>query len=79
MDKYVAYVSTYTVDNDWGIRIYDADLKEGRLTERDHISITNSSYLTIAHNGKFIYSITDMGVESFKVLKGGGLEPLNKA
>ncbi|MBR6486904.1 MAG: beta-propeller fold lactonase family protein, partial [Lachnospiraceae bacterium] len=78
-DKYVAYVSTYTGENDFGIRIYDADIEEGRLTEREHVSITNSSYLTISHNGHFIYSITDMGVESFKILKDGKLEPLNKA
>ena len=61
-DKYVAYVSTYTGENDFGIRIYDADIEEGRLTEREHVSITNSSYLTISHNGHFIYYITDMGV-----------------
>ena len=78
-DKYVAYVSTYTREDDWGIRIYDADVSEGRLTEREHVSITNSSYLTISHNGRFIYSITDMGVESFRILKNGSLEPVNKA
>ena len=78
-DKYVAYVSTYTREDDWGIRIYDADVSEGRLTEREHVSITNSSYLTISHNGRFIYSITDMGVEAFRILKNGSLEPVNKA
>ena len=78
-DKYVAYVSTYTSSDDWGIRIYDADVKEGRLTEREHVSITNSSYLTISHNGRFIYSITDMGLESFRIVKDGKLEPVNKA
>ena len=78
-DKYVAYVSTYTSENDWGIRIYDADVKEGRLTEREHVSITNSSYLTISHNGRFIYSITDMGVEAFRIIRDGKLEPVNKA
>jgi 6-phosphogluconolactonase len=78
-EKYVAYVSTYTGENDWGIRIYDADVKEGRLSEREHVSITNSSYLTISHNGRFIYSITDMGVEAFRIVKAGKLEHVNKA
>ena len=78
-EKYVAYVSTYTSENDWGIRIYDADVKEGRLTEREHVSITNSSYLTISHNGRFIYSITDMGVEAFRIIREGKLEPVNRA
>lgn len=78
-DKYVAYVSTYTKKNNKGIRIYDVDVKEGRLTERDEITISNSSYVTISHNQKFVYSITDMGVESFKIKKDGGLVPVNTA
>ncbi len=78
-EKYVAYVSTYTKGNNKGIRIYDVDIKSGRLTERDQVTITNSSYVTIAHNQKFVYSITDMGVEAFKVLPDGGLESIGSA
>ncbi len=78
-ERYVAYVSTYTGENDWGIRIYDADVAEGRLAEKEHVSITNSSYLTISHNGRFVYSITDMGVESFAIREDGTLEVINKA
>lgn len=78
-DKFVAYVSSYTKKGNKGIRIYDVDVKEGRLTERDEITITNSSYLTISHNQKYVYSITDMGVESFKIKKDGGLKPVNTA
>lgn len=78
-EKYVAYVSTYTKKNNKGIRIYDVDVKEGRLVERDEITITNSSYVTISHNQKYVYSITDMGVESFKIKKDGGLSPINTA
>ena len=35
-DKYVAYVSSYTsgLGTKYGIRIYDVDLKQGRLTEK---------------------------------------------
>lgn len=78
-DKYVAYVSSYTKKNNKGIRIYDVDVKGGRLVERDEVTITNSSYVTISHNQKYVYSITDMGVESFKVKKDGGLKTINMA
>ena len=29
MDKYVAYVSTYTMGDDHGIKIYDVDMENG--------------------------------------------------
>ncbi len=38
-----------------GIRIYDVDMKNGRFKEKDKVEITNSSYLTISHNGKFLF------------------------
>ena len=77
--QYVAYVSTYTTDNKdkFGIRIYDVDMEKGRLNEKDQVEITNSSYVTISHNQKYLYSITDFGVESYRILKGGDLEPIN--
>lgn len=78
-DKYVAYVSTYTQGNDKGIRIYDVDVESGRMTEKEEVTITNSSYLTISHNAKYVYSITDMGVESFRILEDGRLEVINCA
>ena len=65
--KYVAYVSTYTVSkgDNHGIKIYDVDLERGRLTEKNQVEITNSSYVSISHSMKYLYSITDFGVESF--------------
>ncbi|MCR5672345.1 MAG: lactonase family protein [Lachnospiraceae bacterium] len=72
-DKYVAYVSTYTRNADMGIHIYDVDTKKGRFTEKEKVKITNSSYLTISHNGKYLYAITDFGVESYKIKADGGL------
>lgn len=79
-DKYVAYVSTYTMkDDDIGIHTYDVDTKRGGLIEKDSVSITNSSYLTISHNRKYLYAITDMGVEAFVILEDGCLRLLNKA
>lgn len=79
-DRYVAYVSAYTTGSagDFGIRIYDVDLENGRFIEKDQVEITNSSYVTISHNQKFLYSITDFGVEAYKITKGGDLEFVNK-
>uniref|UniRef100_UPI004057B3E7 lactonase family protein n=1 Tax=Acetatifactor sp. TaxID=1872090 RepID=UPI004057B3E7 len=76
-DKYVAYVSTYTQGDNHGIKIYDVDMEKGRFSEKDKVEITNSSYVCISHNKKFLYSITDFGVESYKILKDGSLEKLN--
>ena len=77
--RYIAYVSTYTRSNDKGIRIYDVDIENGRLIEREEIAIKNSSYLTISHNQKYIYSITDFGVEAFRITDDLGLELINMA
>lgn len=80
-EKYVAYVSTYTSRNksSFGIKIYDVDIEKGRFTEKDQVEITNSSYVTISHNQKYLYSITDFGVEAYRILKDGSLEMINHA
>lgn len=78
-EKFVAYVSTYTMGDNHGIRIYDVDVKNGRLIEKDQVEITNSSYVTISRNRKYLYSITDFGVEGYKILSDGSLEVINKA
>ena len=78
-EKYVAYVSTYTMGDNHGIKIYDVDLEKGRMTEKDEVQITNSSYMTISHNQKYLYSITDLGVEAYRVGKDGDLEVINQA
>ncbi len=78
-DKYVAYVSTYTQGDNHGIKVYDVDINKGRFYEKDEVEITNSSYLTISHNGKYLYSITDMGVESYEIQEDGTLKMLNFA
>ena len=79
--RYVAYVSSYTKSREhkYGIRIYDVDMENGYLKEKKQVEITNSSYVSISHNRKYLYSITDEGVESYKILKGGDLEKLNRA
>ncbi len=77
--KYVAYVSTYTQGDNHGIKIYDVDIEKGRFTEKSQVEITNSSYLTVSHNCKYLYSITDFGVEAYNILPDGNLELLNFA
>jgi 6-phosphogluconolactonase len=77
--KYIAYVSTYTRGDDHGITIYDVDMKEGRMSLKRQVEITNSSYITISHSSKFLYSITDFGVESYRILPDGDLETINHA
>jgi len=80
-NKYVAYVSTYTSgmkDNIHGIKIYDVDMENGYFKEKGQVEITNSSYLTISHNSKFLYSITDFGVEAYRIEKDGNLTVINQ-
>lgn len=78
-DRYVAYVSTYTArsNDEYGIKIYDVDLENGKFFEKTHVKISNSSYITLSHNKKFLYSITDVGVESYKIKDNGELEVIN--
>lgn len=77
-DRYVAYVGGYTYDDDYGLKIYDVDYAKGRMTEREKVKITNPSYITISHNGKLLYSITDDGVQAYQILPDGGLKELNR-
>lgn len=81
-DKYVAYVSTYTMDSagdTYGIRVYDVDTEKGRFTEKAKVEISNSSYISISHNRKYLYSITDFGVEAYYINKDGTLALINHA
>ena len=63
MSKYVAYVSSYTQDDKYGISIYDVDMKKGRFSEKSRVEVSNSSYITISHNQKFLYSIKIFGLK----------------
>ena len=78
-DKYVAYVSTYTQGDNYGIHIYDVDLDEGKFVLKDKVKISNSSYVTITHNSKYLYSITDFGVEAYKIEPDGSLSILGNS
>lgn len=77
--QYVAYVSTYTMGDSHGIRVYDVDTENGRFIEKDKVEITNSSYIAVSHNRKYLYSITDFGVESYRIEKDGSLAFINFA
>ncbi len=77
--KYVAYVSTYTQKDKYGIHIFDVDMKNGYLTLKDRVQLTNSSYVTISHSRKYLYAITDFGVRAYKILEDGLLEEMNQA
>lgn len=78
-NKYVAYVSTYTMGDNHGIKIFDVDLEKGTFIPKDEVEITNSSYVTISHNSRFLYSITDFGVESYAIEPDGSLTCINHA
>ena len=77
-EKYVAYVGTYTHGNSVGIHIYDVDTENGSMTEKKVVPINNPSHLTVSADGRFLYSIADEGVASFKILPDGDLEPINE-
>lgn len=77
-EKYVAYVGTYTHEHSVGIHIYDLDVEKGRMEERKVVEINNPSDLVLSKKGQVLYSITDEGVKSFKILPDGDLEPMNE-
>ncbi len=77
-EKMVAYVAGYTHNDNHGLKIFDVDRMKGRMTERSEVEITNPSYISISHNGKLLYSITDDGVEAYRILADGGLEEINR-
>ncbi len=81
MEKYVAYISAYTSGSkeNHGIKVYDVDMERGILIPKGDVVITNSSYATVSRNGRYLYSITDFGVESFKIEEDGMPTLMNKA
>ncbi len=79
MDKYIAYVGTYTHGSSLGIHIFDMDIKTGRMKERKVVPINNPSDVVVSSNGKYLYSIADEGVEAFEILEDGDLRTINRA
>lgn len=77
--QYVAYVGTYTKTNSIGIHIYDVDDETWGMKEKKVVKINNPSDLVVSADGRFLYSIADEGVQSFRILPDGDLEPMNTA
>lgn len=77
-EKYVAYVGTYTHENSVGIHIYDLDASNETMVERKVVPINNPSDIVVSKNREYLYSIADEGVEAFKILPDGDLEPINE-
>lgn len=75
--KYVAYVGTYTYGSGEGLHVYDVDVEEGILLERNKVPIRNASHTAISKNGKFLYSIEDEGVAVFERDEDGNLQRIN--
>lgn len=78
-DKYIAYVSIYTMQDKNGIKIYDVDMENGLFTEKAEVKLSNSSYMTITHDKKYLYAITDMGVEAYRIENDGMLTEIDSA
>ena len=78
MDKYRAYVGSYTRGESKGIYMYDFIGEEPVFTEQGVVEITNPSFLRLSADGNYLYSNCDEGVAAFKVLPDGNLEYLNR-
>lgn len=77
-NRYMAYVGSYSYNGQAkGITVYDVDAKKGSFKYRCEVELDNSSYLTVSHNGKTLYSIADEGVVSFHIMENGALARLN--
>lgn len=77
-NKYVAYVGTYTHETSVGIYVYDVNPDTGVLTEQSVAPINNPSDIIPSKDRKYLYSIADEGVASFKILPDGNLEKMNQ-
>ena len=79
-DKYMAYVGSYSYNGQAkGITVYDVDVKKGKFIYRCEVEVDNSSYLTVSHDGRMLYSIADEGVVAFRILENGALSRVNSA
>jgi 6-phosphogluconolactonase len=79
MEQYVAYVGTYTHGSSRGIHIYDIEPATWKMRERKVVPINNPSDIVVSKDRRFLYSIADEGVRSFRIQKDGDLQPLNAA
>ena len=75
----VMYIGCYTNESENGIHIYDVNESDGKLKKRKNVEASNSSYIILANTKPILYSVTDMGVASFKIETDGDLSKLNEA
>lgn len=79
-DRYMAYVGSYSYNGkSKGITVFDVDVQKGSFTYRCEVEVDNSSYLTVSHDRRTLYSIADEGVVAFRILENGALARLNSA
>lgn len=52
-------------------------MEEGIFIPRHEVEVKNASYLRIANSGRFLYSVSDLGITAFKILDDGELEFMN--
>lgn len=80
MSKYVAYVGSYTyIGKSKGITILDVDTDKATMKKRAEIEVNNSSFVLPSADHRFLYSIADEGVVTFRIEKDGGLTKIGSA
>ena len=78
--KYAAYVGSYTyIGNSKGITILDVDTENGTMKRKKEVRVNNASYVSASRDGRWLYSIADDGIVSFRILPDGDLERMGKA
>ena len=56
---YHMLVGTYDSQKSGGIYVYDFDSKNGIAKEISHVKTSNSSFLAVAKNNKFVYAVNE--------------------
>ena len=71
MDKYVAYVSSYTRGSSKGITIYDVDVSNGKFIKRNEIIAMNPTCMKVSNSGKYLYVASDYGITTYQINQDG--------
>ena len=61
MGKYRAYIGSYTRGVSKGIYMFDFSAEEPEFKPVGNIEITNPSFMTMSHDGQYLYSGCDEG------------------
>lgn len=80
MSRYVAYVGSYTyIGKSKGITILDVDTEKASMTKRSEVVVHNSSHMVLSPDHKYLYSVADEGIVSFRIEKDGDLTQIGVA